>query len=232
MADWFLAPSLAVLRDEVNARWPTRSKASDGTIGNAAHAARESEHNPHQASDGGDVPVGAVTAIDITATDPELRDAVLKAAIKGKNVWYCINRGFIYSRTHNWEKRPYTGSNPHTSHIHISLVQTKAAVNSKASWGVKGGTPPDPKPETPASKKLPVLAYGDKDKTLVPFLKRFFYGPTAAPNYDETFGAGTRTKVRTYQLKQGLVADGVVGPKTWAKIAKGGTKLPAGYEAP
>lgn len=44
---WYLAPSLAQLRAEVNARWPKRSKASDGTIGDRAHSARTSDHNPN-----------------------------------------------------------------------------------------------------------------------------------------------------------------------------------------
>ena len=43
---WTLAPALVQLRQELNARWPGRSKASDGTIGDAAHKARVSEHNP------------------------------------------------------------------------------------------------------------------------------------------------------------------------------------------
>lgn len=234
MATWFLAPSLDKLFDEVNDAYPGRSKASDGSIGDAAHSSRESEHNPHTKDDT-DVPVGAVTAIDITATDAKLRDHLLDKLIGASRVWYVINRGFIYSRTHNWEKRPYSGPNPHTNHIHVSLVQTKAAVNSKASWGIAAAAPapkPDPKPETPKPtlKALPVLSYGDKDKTLVPFLKRFFWAKP--PNQDEVFGTGTRTKVRNYQLKNGLVADGVVGPKTWAKIKSGGTALPSGYKAP
>lgn len=228
VANWFPAPSLIKLRDEVDAAFPGRSKKSDGLFGDAAHSSRYSEHNPHT-KDSTDVPIGAVTAIDITATDNKIRDAVMKAAHKEPRVWYYISEGYIYSRTHNWEKRKYTGSNPHNDHVHISLVQTKAAVNSKASWGIsKGTTPSEPTaPPSTGTKKLPTLSRGDSDKTLVPFLKRFF--GLKAHTDDPLFGSGLRSKVMVYQGKQGLAADGVVGPNTWRKIVSGGTKLPTGY---
>ena len=35
---------------------------------------------------------------------------------------------------------------------------------------------------------------------------------------DGDFGSATRTAVVTFQLKNGLDADGIVGPKTWAKL--------------
>lgn len=230
---WHLAPSLKKLQSDLDAEFGS-NRPDDGTIGDQAHAARSSEHNPDNDPD--PMPKGAVSAIDVYTTAngktwiTEAEFAKLLAIFKkDSRVWYVIHKGYIYSRTHGFEKQKYTGSNPHNTHIHLSLMQTKAAHDSVASWkisNVKGGS--DPKPPTTGTKKLPVLSYGDKDKVLVPFLKRFFYGPTASPNYDETFGAGTRSKVRTYQLAQGLVADGVVGPKTWAKIASG-TKLPSGY---
>jgi hypothetical protein len=47
------------LRAQVNKRWPTREKASDGWIGDRAHASRKSDHNP----DG----KGWVHALDIDA---------------------------------------------------------------------------------------------------------------------------------------------------------------------
>lgn len=128
---WHLAPSLIALRAELDTKWPDRSTRWDGTIGDAAHAARQSEHNPDNDSD--PMPKGAVSAMDVTATNPEIRDAVLKAAIGDNRVWYVINRGYIYSRTYDWAKRKYTGD-PHTNHVHISLRQTKAAHDDKSRW--------------------------------------------------------------------------------------------------
>src|SRR5688500_3284745 len=59
---WRVAKSLLTLRDEVNQAAPQRSKASDGTIGDAAHCRRQSDHNPW-VRDGN---IGVVTAMDIT----------------------------------------------------------------------------------------------------------------------------------------------------------------------
>ena len=45
-AAWIVAPSLDALLAQLNALAPGRSRASDGSIGDAAHAARTSNHNP------------------------------------------------------------------------------------------------------------------------------------------------------------------------------------------
>lgn len=292
MASWHLAPSLKKLQADLDAEFGEKRPA-DGTVGDASHAARSSEHNPDNDADS--MPKGAVSAIDVytTANGKTWISAsefakLLDAFKKDSRVWYVIHKGYIYSRTYDFAKRKYTGSNPHTNHIHLSLRQTKAAHDDTSSWGLSGVKPdpkpstggkytvrsgdtlssiadkfgvtvdelvevnkiknPDvisvgqvlvldaddkpvtpPKPPTGGSKKLPTLKKGDKHEVLVPFLKRFFYGPTKSPNYDRTFGSGTRSKVIAYQAKQGLKVDGIVGPQTWAKIASGGTKLPEGF---
>ena len=59
---WRVAESLLRLREQIDAEWPDRNKAADGTIGDAAHASSDSDHNPH-VQDGG---TGVVTALDIT----------------------------------------------------------------------------------------------------------------------------------------------------------------------
>lgn len=282
VATWFPAPSLIKLRDEVDAAYPGRSKKSDGLLGDAAHSARVSQHNPNRDSSD-DVPDGAVTAIDITATNSALREKVLKATIGSSRVWYVISQGKIYSRTYGWAERDYTGSNPHDTHIHVSLRQTRKAVNDTSSWSLGASTKPDPSPQPggkytvqagdtlsaiadkfgvtveelvelnsiadpdvisvgqvlildkddepapapkPSTKKFPILTKGDSHE-LVPFLKRFLF--RNPPNQDNKFGKLTYHEVRRYQKEQRLVVDGVVGPKTWAAIAAGGTKLPAGY---
>lgn len=75
---WRLAPALVTLRDEINKRFPNRSTISDGTIGDAAHASRDSDHNPWVIDTDG---VGVVTAIDITEDDattvPEIADLIV-----------------------------------------------------------------------------------------------------------------------------------------------------------
>src|SRR5690625_6390237 len=57
----YLALSLARLRSQVSQTFPKRGTASDGWIGDAAHAATNSDHNPDPKS-------GVVRALDLTAT--------------------------------------------------------------------------------------------------------------------------------------------------------------------
>lgn len=127
MADWYLAPSLVALRTEINRRWPNRDKSSDGAIGDASHQARKSEHNPDW--DAG----GVVRAIDVDNDGIDVQ-ALLDATIGDQRVWYVIWDRHIYSRTYNWQKRPYDGASPHTEHIHISINHTKAAETDTSAW--------------------------------------------------------------------------------------------------
>ena len=60
-----IAKSLGLLAATVNAAAPNRSKASDGWIGDASHAARKSDHNPNR-TPGDGIPDGVVCALDIT----------------------------------------------------------------------------------------------------------------------------------------------------------------------
>lgn len=131
---WKLAPALAALISDVNDKWPNRSKAVDGTIGDASHSARKSEHNPNREPDD-DVPDGYVTAADIT-TEGINKTLLIDTLKRDKRVWYVIHDRKIWSRKHGFKTQPYTkpGSNPHTNHIHVSLVQTKAACNDTSSW--------------------------------------------------------------------------------------------------
>lgn len=123
----FLAPSLVRLRAEIDARWPGRSKISDGWIGNAAHQATVSDHNPDAH--------GCVRAIDVTSSgiQPLQLLAVVKADPAGR-ARYVIWDRHIYQAKFGWVKRPYTGASPHTEHVHVSILQTAGAADNTSDW--------------------------------------------------------------------------------------------------
>ena len=138
---WRVAKSLLTLRDQVNARAPRRNKASDGTIGDAAHCQRNSDHNPW-VRDGS---IGVVTALDITHDPAGGCDANTIAeairASRDSRVKYIIwNKRIANSAAiggaEPWQWRRYSGSNPHTRHIHISVKPDKASYDSTATWAI------------------------------------------------------------------------------------------------
>lgn len=124
---YFLAPSLVRLRSEVNALWPGRSKVSDGWIGDTAHSARKSDHNPDYSAG------GIVRAIDVT-NDGINVDAFVSSVIRDARTRYVITRGRIWTRENGWQK--YTGANAHNHHVHVS-VRTGGGYDMQIhSWGL------------------------------------------------------------------------------------------------
>lgn len=120
---WRPARSLDVLLAEVNKLAPKRSKTSDGTIGDTAHSARTSDHNPNSA--------GVVRARDITHDPADGCDcnvlASKVAALLGKHpalgagAYVIWNRRIISTNRKAEGWRTYTGSNPHSKHMHVSV---------------------------------------------------------------------------------------------------------------
>ena len=129
---WRLAKSLVTLRNQVNELWPDRPKQSDGTIGDAAHSSRTSDHNPNSA--------GVVRAFDITA--PVGHDVVERIRLsQDERVLYMISNGRICSSYDHadgpaWTWRPYSGSNQHTKHAHISVKTLAAYYDDPSPWRV------------------------------------------------------------------------------------------------
>ena len=146
-ASWHLAPSLAQLRREINTRWPSRDKTSDGTIGDAAHSARASDHNPNSR--------GSVNAIDI---DEDGIDAwgLVALLIADPRVYYVIYEGRIWQRKYGFVPRPYSGINAHRKHVHVSIIQSVAAEQNTTPWGVaRIGASSSVKPSTGGSTSKP-----------------------------------------------------------------------------
>ena len=143
--NWQLSPSLIALEAEADALAPNRSRASDGSIGDAAHSARTSDHNP----DG-----GFVDAIDIThdpANGMDIHALLRRVAARGdRRVKYLISNGQIHNPSRGdppgrW--RVYTGSNPHRRHGHISVLNS-GRVDTSPWFATEPQPPARPVPAT------------------------------------------------------------------------------------
>jgi hypothetical protein len=111
------------LREMVDDNFPSRSRRSDGWIGDSRHSATKSDHNPAK-------PTMVVRAVDISAdlgvepnASAHLANQIRLAAKKDKRISYVIFNGRIASKILFYRWRKYSGVNPHTSHIHISFTK-------------------------------------------------------------------------------------------------------------
>jgi hypothetical protein len=125
--------SQLTLLNEIN-RWaPNRSKASDGWIGDPAHAARHSDHNAE--------PDGTVDARDYThdpANGADMRKVWNRIrARRDPRVSYLIFEGQIMSGNAGpqpWVPRPYLGKNRHDKHLHVSVLDKNQ--DDTSPWGI------------------------------------------------------------------------------------------------
>lgn len=134
--DWRIAKALLQLREQVNAKYPKRSTASDGAIGDAAHATRDSDHNPWVKDKRGQ-PI--VTAIDITHDPAHGFDSYAFAEElrvgRDPRIKYIISNGKIFSSIVDpWQWRAYNGSNRHDKHVHISVKGLDQFFDDTESW--------------------------------------------------------------------------------------------------
>lgn len=215
---WRVAKALLKLREQINAKFPERSKLSDGTIGDAAHASRNSDHDPWIITPDG---YGIVSAMDIT-NDPahgldseQLANALLKS--QDPRLKYVISNRKIASGTDQghpaWLWRSYTGKNAHNHHVHISVKSDAAHYDSEAEWKLDIAPPRAITHSTPPQK--PNLELGSKGDAV-----KEVQDAIGIPA-DGIFGQHTVDAVKTFQSKHGLVVDGRVGSQTWEAIAKG-----------
>ena len=239
---WRLAKSLDQLRRQVNAAYPNRSKYADGTIGDAAHARTDSEHNPNSA--------GVVRAIDITH-DPTngvqgqrlANDVIAELDRRGVR-GYVIHAGRIrstYVQRGVW--RRYGGSNPHNTHVHVSYI---TGYDNRAAWPLptltarvvsmgggmsapvivaKGTAAPDwPLPPKHLiyhnPKRYSTWHDGHGDDTEGRAAIRTWQqrmrdrGWSITP--DGYYGPDTHRTVGQFQAEKGLTVDHIIGPATWA----------------
>jgi Putative peptidoglycan binding domain len=210
---WRPAKSLIQLRDQINRLAPTRSKASDGTIGDASHQSRDSDHNPW-VQDGG---IGVVTAIDITHDPGDGCDCeqIVQALLISRDVrikYIIWNRRIVSSTVQPWLWRRYTGSNPHTKHFHLSVKSDKVHYDSQKDWQIDsfGGQFRTLELDSPrmrggdvriVQQKLLELGYLDSEDDV-----------------DSIYGPDTETAVRKFQTDRGIQVNGVVGDTTYQEL--------------
>lgn len=172
---WRTANTLLKLRDQINGIAPKRNKASDGFIGNAEHAARSSDHNPWVKDSRG---IGVVTAGDFTNDPAHGFDCNIYAKrladSNDPRIKYIIWNRQIWSRKYNpkgaWRK--YTGANPHTKHMHISVEPNQMLYDSTKTWPLV--LPPKP---------LEEIAHAIMEDGMTYFVQELGKGPVYATNF-------------------------------------------------
>lgn len=186
MTNPYLAPSLVRARAAINTRWPHRDHSSDGWIGDAAHQATTSDHNPDAK--------GMVHAIDVDRDGVHLPTIVAAFLVSPVTEYVIFNRR-IWQRRDKFAPRVYTGSNPHTGHLHESAQHTRTAEQYGAPWSVIRGMNPDH--PWPAD-----------------LLQAYLNGHWYALAVDSDPGPKTIAAVKRFQQRVGLKVDGIPGPHT------------------
>lgn len=135
---WALAPTLGALRRELVGAYPAVPGRLYGTIGDAAHQTRKSDHQPDQR--------GYVRALDIPNVEHdgppcEWLARLLRLVGEGGSQrlnpgGYVIWNRKIASDESRWAWKPYTGENPHTGHLHVSCSRLPQFYSNPAPWAV------------------------------------------------------------------------------------------------
>jgi peptidoglycan hydrolase-like protein with peptidoglycan-binding domain len=202
------------LLDQVNTACPSRNKGSDGWIGDAAHAASKSDHNPNSA--------GVVQAQDITHDPASGFDSHKFAEFlrthNDKRIKYVISNRKIFSGPAGpqpWVWRSYSGKNPHDQHVHVSVADSASLYDSTAAWEIPFTTG---LPDTSAPViTLPVLKKGAKGFYVA--MMQTLLGFTGK-EVDGDFGPGTENSLKQYQRIQKLDADGICGVYSWRELLR------------
>lgn len=143
MAAWRAMSSLLVLRDQVDRIAPNRSRASDGLVGDSEHQGTNSDHNPHYVPGVGS---NIVSALDLTHDPAHGFDSYRFAEVLRQNrdrrIKYVISNRRIFSSYASgnraaWAWGPYTGSDPHTNHVHISVLDAPIS-DTRTPWNLEG----------------------------------------------------------------------------------------------
>jgi len=126
-----LSPSLGRLFKEIDARWPSRDRRTDGWY-RSPSVGISVGHNPGER--------GLVHAIDVDKDGIRPLWIIDNIYRGGGVLFYIIWDRRVWSTRTGWDGHHYTGSNPHTDHMHIEIYQTVTAEQFSKGWGIAPAT--------------------------------------------------------------------------------------------
>lgn len=127
-----LTAALSALRAGFNHAFPDRDHTTDGWIGDAAHQAEVSGHNPDDTvgvraeySDADTKPEVRAIDVDTDLRSPlySMQDVIDRILVTPNDLMrlkYIIFNRTIWSKNNGWRPAEYTGIDPHTGHAHFS----------------------------------------------------------------------------------------------------------------
>jgi hypothetical protein len=136
---WRVGNSLNKLLDQINQRAPRRDKGSDGGIGDTAHQdeACASQHNSCCIRFSG---IWIVRARDFTHDPAGGFDSYACAEqlrlSRDPRIRYLISNRRITGPSYGWAWHDYSGSDPHTNHLHVSVFDDQAKYDNTADWRI------------------------------------------------------------------------------------------------
>jgi hypothetical protein len=154
------SPAATAVLKQATMLWPKRKKLSDGLLPSLAHqkANPNSDHNTG-------------LAVDLTHDPKNGVDCakIFESLKKDKRVSYLIFDKKIWSRKQARSgNRPYSGSNPHTKHLHISINSNSA--NDTSDWF--SWMKAKPKPVKKVVDKKPQSKYNSNKSIIGSLFKR------------------------------------------------------------
>ncbi|HKE66875.1 MAG TPA: peptidoglycan-binding domain-containing protein [Micromonosporaceae bacterium] len=201
-----------------------------GWIGDAAHQAEHSDHNPDAR--------GIVHAIDVMVRGSRAEAVVTWALLHPDDLEYVIHNRTIWTRSRGFRPKQYHGTDPHTNHVHISGRHGSAGKDAATGTGydaasellTPAGTPLDIVKPAVTIPKVPATAtdhrLGRRELAVhvpvmrgddVKFVQRFI-GRSKCGAPDGKFGQHTRDGVIWYQGMRGISVTGKVDTTTWRNM--------------
>jgi len=200
-------------------------------IGDEQHRSEVSDHNEDdtpgvraEQSDPDNIPehraIDAMIGSRFTHSEADkLVARIIADPASRRRLHYIIWNRRIWEADRNWNSYAYSGSNPHTDHVHFSGLAANDEDDS--SWPIVSST------EGPSVPHL--LKKGDSGEQvrwIQNFLRAVFPSYRNSVTYmrghlivpDGVFGDQTVSWVKEFQRRTSLKQDGIVGPLTLAKL--------------